>query len=84
MSVNRAKGTRDFLPEQMHDRLFVIDTIASVGADAVELVGWITKVLLLVYGVVIGLQVLTTRWYYLRIGYCRVECFVRIRVVSAV
>ncbi|MEZ4321282.1 MAG: histidine--tRNA ligase [Myxococcota bacterium] len=30
MAVNRARGTRDFLPEQMHDRLFVIGTIAEI------------------------------------------------------
>jgi len=28
--VSRAKGTRDFLPEQMHDRLFVLQTIAQI------------------------------------------------------
>lgn len=30
MAVHRARGTRDFLPEQMHERLFVLDTLARV------------------------------------------------------
>ena len=43
--------------------VFVIDTIASVGADAVEMVGFVTKLVLVVYGVVMCLQVVATHWH---------------------
>ena len=45
--------------------VFVIDTIAMVGADTVEMVGFVTKILLMVYGVVMCLQLLATHWHLL-------------------
>ena len=45
--------------------VFVIDTIAMVGADTVEMVGFVTKILLMAYGVVMCLQLLATQWHLL-------------------